>query len=308
MAEPGFWNDGGGPRGDRREQPPQGVDRAVGAPLHRGSTTWASWPSCWRWSPTRRSRRRSRARWRRSAPRWRSWSCATCSRGRTTTATRWSPSTPAPAAPSRRTGRRCCCACTSAGASATASRWSCSTGWRARRRGSSHATLEVRGQYAYGYLKAERGVHRLVRISPFDSQARRHTSFASVFVYPVVDDTIEIEIRDEDIEMDVYRASGPAASTSTRRAPRCGCGTSRVGDRGGLPAGALAAQEPRDGHEDAEGGALPARAGGAGAGEGEAGVTKTDIGFGSQIRSYVFQPYTMVNDHRTELKVPTSRR
>ena len=74
--------------------------------------------------------------------------------------------------------------------------------------GIKSATLEIRGQYAYGYLRAERGVHRLVRISPFDSQARRHTSFASVFVYPVVDDTIEIEIREEDIEMDVYRASG----------------------------------------------------------------------------------------------------
>jgi len=74
--------------------------------------------------------------------------------------------------------------------------------------GIKDATLEIRGQYAYGYLKAERGVHRMVRISPFDSAARRHTSFASVFVYPVVDDSIEIEVREEDIEMDVYRASG----------------------------------------------------------------------------------------------------
>jgi peptide chain release factor 2 len=74
--------------------------------------------------------------------------------------------------------------------------------------GIKSATLEVRGEYAYGYLRAERGVHRLVRISPFDSQARRHTSFASVFVYPSVDDTIEIEVREEDIEMDVFRASG----------------------------------------------------------------------------------------------------
>src|SRR5207249_3766141 len=69
-------------------------------------------------------------------------------------------------------------------------------------------TLQFDGPFAYGFLKAEKGVHRLVRISPFDSQARRHTSFASVFVYPLVDDTIEIELRDEDIEMDVYRASG----------------------------------------------------------------------------------------------------
>src|SRR5688500_7646119 len=74
--------------------------------------------------------------------------------------------------------------------------------------GIKDATLEIRGQYAYGFLKAERGVHRLVRISPFDSAARRHTSFVSVFVYPSVDDTIDIEVLEEDIEMDVFRASG----------------------------------------------------------------------------------------------------
>jgi peptide chain release factor 2 len=74
--------------------------------------------------------------------------------------------------------------------------------------GIKSASLEIKGQYAYGYLKAEKGVHRLVRISPFDSQSRRHTSFASVFVYPDIDDTIEIDLRDEDIKMDVYRASG----------------------------------------------------------------------------------------------------
>src|SRR5688500_19797195 len=70
------------------------------------------------------------------------------------------------------------------------------------------AVIEIKGPYAFGFLKAESGVHRLVRISPFDSQARRHTSFASVFIYPVVDDTINIEIRDEDLRIDVYRASG----------------------------------------------------------------------------------------------------
>ena len=69
-------------------------------------------------------------------------------------------------------------------------------------------TVEIKGRYACGFLKSEKGVHRLVRISPFDSQQRRHTSFASVFVYPLVDDTIEIELRDEDIRMDVFRASG----------------------------------------------------------------------------------------------------
>jgi peptide chain release factor 2 len=74
--------------------------------------------------------------------------------------------------------------------------------------GIKSVSIEIRGQYAYGYLKAEKGVHRLVRISPYDSQARRHTSFASVFVYPDIDDTIEIDLRDEDIRMDVFRASG----------------------------------------------------------------------------------------------------
>ena len=74
--------------------------------------------------------------------------------------------------------------------------------------GIKSVTLEIKGEYAYGFLKAEKGVHRLVRISPFDSQARRHTSFASVFVYPDIDDTIEVDLREEDIKMDVYRASG----------------------------------------------------------------------------------------------------
>ena len=74
--------------------------------------------------------------------------------------------------------------------------------------GLKSVSIQIKGEYAYGYLKAEKGVHRLVRISPYDSQARRHTSFASVFVYPDVDDTIEIDLRDEDIRMDVFRASG----------------------------------------------------------------------------------------------------
>ena len=91
------------------------------------------------------------------------------------------------------------------------------------------SSLEIKGQYAYGFLKAEKGVHRLVRISPFDAQARRHTLFASVFVYPVVDDTIKIDLRDEDIKMDVFRASGAGGQHVNKTSPRCGSRTCRRG-------------------------------------------------------------------------------
>jgi peptide chain release factor 2 len=170
--------------------------------------------------------------------------------------------------------------------------------------GIKSATLEIRGQYAYGYLRAERGVHRLVRISPFDSQARRHTSFASVFVYPMVDDTIEIEVRDEDIEMDVYRASGAGGQHVNK--------TSSAVRLRHLPSGiVVACQQERSQHKNRATAmkmlkaALYQRALEEQEKEkAKLESTKTDIGWGSQIRSYVFQPYTMVNDHRTELKLP----
>jgi peptide chain release factor 2 len=174
--------------------------------------------------------------------------------------------------------------------------------------GIKSATLEVRGQYAYGYLKAERGVHRLVRISPFDSQARRHTSFVSVFVYPVVDDTIHIEIREEDIEMDVYRASGAGGQHVNK--------TSSAVRLRHLPSGiVVACQQERSQHKNRATAmkmlkaALYQRALEEQEREkAKLESTKTDIGWGSQIRSYVFQPYTMVNDHRTELKVTDVQR
>jgi peptide chain release factor 2 len=170
--------------------------------------------------------------------------------------------------------------------------------------GIKDATLEVTGQYAYGFLKAERGVHRLVRISPFDSAARRHTSFASVFVYPVVDDTINIEIRDEDVEMEVYRASGAGGQHVNK--------TSSAVRLRHLPSGiVVACQQERSQHKNRATAmkmlkaALYQRALEEQEKEkAKLESTKTDIGFGSQIRSYVFQPYTMVNDHRTELKIP----
>jgi peptide chain release factor 2 len=169
--------------------------------------------------------------------------------------------------------------------------------------GIKSATLEFRGDYAFGYLKAERGVHRLVRISPFDSQGRRHTSFASVFIYPVVDDTIEIDIRDEDVEMDVYRASGAGGQHVNK--------TSSAVRLRHLPTGiVVACQQERSQHKNRATAMKMLRAALYQKALEEQEVekaklesTKTDIGFGSQIRSYVFQPYTLVNDHRTDLKV-----
>jgi len=169
--------------------------------------------------------------------------------------------------------------------------------------GIKSATLNIRGEYAYGYLRAERGVHRLVRISPFDSQARRHTSFASVFVYPDVDDSIEIDIRPEDVEMDVYRASGAGGQHINK--------TSSAVRLRHLPSGiVVACQQERSQHKNRATAMKMLRAAlyqrALEEQEKEKAVlesTKTDIGWGSQIRSYVFQPYTMVNDHRTELKL-----
>ncbi len=165
------------------------------------------------------------------------------------------------------------------------------------------ASLEIKGEYAYGYLRAEKGVHRLVRISPFDAQSRRHTSFSSVFVYPLVDDEIEVEIDEGDLRVDTFRASGAGGQhvNKTDSAIRLthmptgivvSCQQERSQHKNRATAMKMLkaalyqrAQEERD----------AARA--------EVEATKSDISWGNQIRSYVFQPYTMVNDHRTELKL-----
>ena len=168
--------------------------------------------------------------------------------------------------------------------------------------GIKSATLEIRGDSAYGYLKAEGGVHRLVRISPFDAQARRHTSFASVFVYPSVDDEIEIEIDDGDLRVDTYRASGAGGQhiNKTDSAVRI------THEPTGI---VVSCQQERSQHKNRATAmkmlkaALYQRALEEKERErAERESTKTEIGWGNQIRSYVFQPYTMVNDHRTELK------
>ena len=169
--------------------------------------------------------------------------------------------------------------------------------------GIKSVSIEIKGEYAYGYLKAEKGVHRLVRISPYDSQARRHTSFASVFVYPDVDDTIQIDIREEDIRMDVFRASGAGGQhvNKTSSAVRlthvptgvvvsCQQERSQTKNRATAMKMLRAALYQRK-LEEQEAARAAVEA------------TKTDNSWGNQIRSYVFQPYTMVNDHRTEVKV-----
>jgi len=169
--------------------------------------------------------------------------------------------------------------------------------------GIKSVTLEITGEYAYGYLKAEKGVHRLVRISPFDAQARRHTSFASVFVYPVVDDTIQVDLRDEDIEMEVFRASGAGGQHVNK--------TSSAVRLRHLPSGlVVSCQQERSQHKNKATAMKMLRAAlyqraveEREKKRAEVEATKTDNSWGNQIRSYVFQPYTMVNDHRTELKV-----
>ncbi len=169
--------------------------------------------------------------------------------------------------------------------------------------GIKSVSIEVTGDYAYGYLKAEKGVHRLVRISPFDAQSRRHTSFASVFVYPVVDDNVEIDLREEDIEMEVFRASGAGGQHVNK--------TSSAVRLRHVPTGtAVSCQQERSQFKNRATAmrmlkaalyqqAIEEREKKRAAVE----ATKTDISWGNQIRSYIFQPYTMVNDHRTELKV-----
>ena len=165
------------------------------------------------------------------------------------------------------------------------------------------AVLEIKGQYAYGFLRPEAGVHRLVRISPFDSQARRHTSFASIFVYPVVDNEINIEIRDDDIKMDVFRASGAGGQHVNK--------TSSAVRLTHIPSGLVVTcqQERSQGKNRAtamkqlKNKLYQLEVEKQAAVKAKLDANKQDVTFGSQIRSYVFQPYTMVNDHRTELKI-----
>lgn len=165
--------------------------------------------------------------------------------------------------------------------------------------GIKSATLLLKGENAYGYAKTESGVHRLVRISPYDSAARRHTSFSSVWVYPVIDDSIDIEINDSELRIDTYRASGAGGQhiNTTDSAVRIthlptgivvSCQNQRSQHKNKAEAynqlrARLYEHELRKREEEAN----------------AVNATKTDIGWGHQIRSYVLQPYQLVKDLRT---------
>jgi len=173
--------------------------------------------------------------------------------------------------------------------------------------GLKSATFQVKGPNAYGWLKTESGVHRLVRISPFDANARRHTSFASVWVYPVIDDAITIELQDKDLRIDTYRASGAGGQhvNKTESAVRVTH----------IPTGIVAAcQSERSQHQNKAQALkmLRARMYEAELQKREATAraiedAKTDIGWGHQIRSYVLQPYQMVKDVRTGVERGNAR-
>ena len=169
--------------------------------------------------------------------------------------------------------------------------------------GIKNITIQVSGDFVYGYLKGEGGIHRLVRISPFDSNARRHTSFASVYVYPVLDDSIEVDIKPEDLRVDTYRAGGKGGQhvNKTDSAVRfthiptgivvaCQTERSQLMNRQ-ICMNMLKARlyEYYREQKEKENSKFVAE--------------KKDISFGSQIRSYVFCPYTMVKDHRTKYNV-----
>ena len=165
--------------------------------------------------------------------------------------------------------------------------------------GLKSATVKISGPNAYGWLKTENGVHRLVRISPYDSQARRHTSFSSATIYPVVDDTIDIEILDKDLKIDTYRASGAGGQHVNR--------TDSAVRITHMPSGIVVqCQNDRSQHKNRATamGMLKARLYEAELRKREEAAqaeheAKTDIGWGHQIRSYVLQPYQMVKDLRT---------
>jgi peptide chain release factor 2 len=173
--------------------------------------------------------------------------------------------------------------------------------------GLKSVTLKISGENAYGWLKTESGVHRLVRISPFDANARRQTSFASVWVYPVIDETIAIDILDKDLRVDTYRSSGAGGQHVNK--------TDSAVRITHLPTGiVVACQTDRSQHRNRANAMnmLKARLYEAELQKREAAAqaveaAKTDIGWGHQIRSYVLQPYQMVKDLRTDVQTSNTQ-
>jgi len=173
--------------------------------------------------------------------------------------------------------------------------------------GVKSAVVEVKGEYAYGYLKAESGVHRLVRISPFDANKRRHTSFASVFVYPEIEDNIEVEIKEEDLRIDTYRASGAGGQhvNKVSSAVRITHIPSNI---------VVQCQNERSQHKNREMALkiLRSKLYQLRKEEEEKKLEKIEsqkkkIEWGSQIRSYVFHPYNLVKDHRTGMETSNTQ-
>jgi peptide chain release factor 2 len=169
--------------------------------------------------------------------------------------------------------------------------------------GLKSVTFTVEGDYAYGYLKAEAGIHRLVRISPFDANSRRHTSFASLFVYPEVDDTIKVEVNEADLRVDTYRSSGAGGQHVNK--------TDSAVRLTHLPTGiVVACQNERSQHKNR---AMAMKILRSRLYELELDKqkekmdtlhkTKKDNAWGSQIRSYVLHPYRLVKDHRTNIEI-----
>lgn len=187
-------------------------------------------------------------------------------------------------------------------------RWFDNNGWKWKaldylpgdEAGLKDATIEVKGEFAFGYVKAETGIHRLVRISPFDSNSRRHTSFASVFVYPIYDTEIEITIDMNEVRVDTYRASGAGGQHINK--------TDSAVRLTHAPTGIVVqCQNERSQHKNKETALkmLKARLYQLEKEKEQEKMdqmasSKTEIGWGNQIRSYVFHPYTMVKDHRTK--------
>jgi peptide chain release factor 2 len=165
--------------------------------------------------------------------------------------------------------------------------------------GLKSATVEVAGEYAYGFLKAESGVHRLVRISPFDANQRRHTSFASVFVYPEIEDTIVVEIKPDDLKVDTFRSSGAGGQHVNK--------TSSAVRITHIPTGIIVqcqSERSQFKNKDTAMKVLKSRLyqyykQKEEEKQAQIESTKKKIEWGSQIRSYVFHPYTLVKDHRT---------